>query len=110
MDQFLRVAVNFLKVIGRVEETVIPIVAKPMDIILDGLNECFILLDGVGVIHAKIAKAAEKLCRSEVDDDGLGMADVEVAVGFGRETRMNGEAFRPAPRPDIFFDFVKDEV
>ncbi len=49
-------------------------------------------LAGVGVVEAQVAAAAELLGDAEVEADGLGVADVEVAVGLGGKARAHGVA------------------
>src|SRR6185503_5450972 len=46
-----------------------------------------LFLRRVGVVEAQIAVAAELLGDAEIDRDRLGMADMEIAVRLGRETR-----------------------
>jgi hypothetical protein len=48
----------------------------------------FFLL-GIGVVEAQVAHAAVFLRELEVQPDALGVADVQVAVGFGRKTHAN---------------------
>ena len=86
LDQALCLEVDFFEKIGSVKETVIPIVAQPVDVILDGLDKDFIFLDRVGVVHAEVAEAAQDFCRTKIYDDSLGVADVQIAVGLGWKT------------------------
>ena len=61
--------------------------AKPFDIFLDGVHILGIFLSGVGVVVAEIGFATIFLCKSEIDAQALGMAEVKVSVRFRRETR-----------------------
>ena len=63
-----------------------------MDIILDGLDKFFLFLGRVRVVKAQIAHAAETLRRQKIDGQRLHVADVQVAVRFGRETRLHAAA------------------
>ena len=45
----------------------------------------YFFLGGVGVVEAQVAEAAEFLGEAEVEADGLGVADVQVAVGLRRK-------------------------
>ena len=83
LDELHGVVVHLLKVVGGVVEPVAPVVAQPVDVLLDGLHVLHVLLGGVGVVHAQVAQAAVLLGGAEVDEDGLGVADVQVAVGLG---------------------------
>jgi hypothetical protein len=51
----------------------------------DGVDVLLLFLLGVGVVEAQVADAAVVLRQAEVQADALGMADVQVAVGLGRE-------------------------
>ena len=43
----------------------------------------------IRVVHAQVAEALVVAGQPEVEVDGLGVADVEVAVGLGRETGVD---------------------
>ena len=66
-----------------------PVVAQPVDILLDRVDVLGIFLDRVGVVKAQVALAAKVLGHAEIDADRLGMADVQVAVGLGRKARLD---------------------
>src|SRR5690606_4445380 len=51
----------------------------------DGVDVFLLFLLGVGVVEAQVAHAAVLLRQLEVQPDALGVADVQVAVGLGRE-------------------------
>ena len=53
-------------------------------------------LAGVGVVEPEVADAAELGGEAEIEADGLGVADVEVAVGLGRKAGMI-RLFLPLP-------------
>lgn len=74
--------------------TPVPFEAQPRDVLLDGLHKIFVLLLRIGVIEAQVARAAELLRHPEVEADGLGVADVQVAVGLRREPRRHSAAVR----------------
>ena len=56
-----------------------------MHIFLNGIDVFHVFLNRIRVVKAQIAFAAEFLCKTEVDADGFGMADMQIAVGFGRK-------------------------
>jgi hypothetical protein len=56
---------------------------------LDGVDVLLLFLLGVGVVEAQVAGAAVGLRQAEVQADALGVADVQVAVGLGREARAD---------------------
>ncbi len=89
-------------------ETVIrPAGDEPGDILGDGVDVFNVLFGGVRVVHAQVARATELPSYAEVQADGLGVTDVEVAVGFGRETGHHGA---DAPLSQVPLDDLADEV
>ena len=60
-------------------------------------------LVGIGVVHAQVANAAEFARDAEIQADRLGMADVEVAIRFGRKARVDFRItlFRHMRRHDV---------
>ena len=89
-DQLHGHFIHFLEIIGGKVETVLIVGAQPLDILLDGFDELGFFLGGVGVIETQVELAAVLLGQSVVEQNALGMADVEIAVGLGRETGMHG--------------------
>ena len=81
-----------------------------MDILLDGLHKLHILLGGVGVVHAEVAKAAELLGGAEINNQRLAVADVQVAVGLRRETGVNGFSGELPAGGDILFNKGMNEI
>ena len=77
--------VELLEVVRRVVEVLAPVEAQPADVRLDDVDVLLLLLDRVGVVEAQVAAAAELGRDAEVEADRLGVPDVEVAVGLGRE-------------------------
>ena len=109
-DQLLGALVHGLKVIGGVVEPVVPVVAQPVDILFNGVHVLHVFLHRVGVVHAKVADAPKALRRAKVDVDGLGVADVQVAVGLGWETGVDLQPLGAAAGSHVLFDEVVDEV
>ena len=85
-----------------------PLEAQPLDVFLDSLHVFRVLLLWVGVIHSQVADATELLGDAEVHGDGLGVTDVEVAVGFGREAGLQSAAVFPLG--EVAFHPLLDEV
>ena len=83
--------VELVEVVGGEVEVVAPVPAEPADVLQDAVDELLFLFGGVGVVEAHVAAAAVLLGQPEVEAHGLGVADVEVAVGLG------GEACHDAP-------------
>ena len=88
-DEAHRQFVHFFKVIGGIIETVLPVVTQPVDVLFNGVHILGVLFGGVGIVHTQIADAAEALCRAEINVNGLGVPDMQVAVGLGREPGVN---------------------
>ena len=86
-DQLLGVLIEPLVVVRGVVLAVVPVEAEPADVVLDGVDVLDVFLDRVGVVEAQVAVAAVLGRDAEVEADGLGVADVQVAVGLGREAR-----------------------
>ena len=85
-DELLGVLVQLLKIVGGVVEVLAPVETEPADVGQNGLDVLDILACGVGVVEAHVAPGArELLADSEIKADGLGVADVQIAVGFGRK-------------------------
>src|SRR6185295_173038 len=86
---------------------VAPVEAQPPDVGLDGVDVLLLLPGRVRVVEPQIAMTTELRGDAEVEADGLRMADVEVAVRFGREA---GDRDRDAAARDVGGDDVPDEV
>ena len=84
--------VELLEVVGGVV-LLGPVEAQPMDVLLDGVDIFGVFLHGVGVVETEVGFAAVFLCQSEINAYRFGMTDVQVAVGFGRETGLDGCVF-----------------
>ena len=52
-----------------------------------------LFLGRVGVVEAQVALAAELVGEAEVQADGLGVADVQVAVGLGRKAGVDASPY-----------------
>ena len=88
-DQVFRPVVERLEVIGGVKGAPIGLVTQPSQVVLNGGDEIGSLGLGVGVVQAEVASAVELAGQVEVQTDGLGVADVEIAVGFGGEPGLH---------------------
>ena len=84
-----------------------PVEAHPAHVGLDRLDVLVLLLDRVGVVEAQVAAPAELGGDAEVEADRLCMADVQVAVGLGREACNEGLG---APGGQVRADDLADEV
>ena len=66
LDQLDGPLVELLEVVGGEVQVLAPVEAEPAHVLLDGVDVLLLLLDGVGVVEAQVAAAAELLrrCRS----------------------------------------------
>ena len=102
--------VSLFKIVGAVEHPVIPVKAKPVDVLLNSIHELRILLGGVGIVKPEVAQAAELFSRAEVDGQGLAVADVQIAVGLRGKTGMNGHALELSAGGDVLFNKSMNKV
>ena len=84
---------KLLEVVAGIED-VVPLEAEPLDVVLDALYVLGVLLRGVRVVETEVACAAILLGNAEVQRNGLGMTDVQVAVRLGREARLDASAVK----------------
>jgi hypothetical protein len=63
----------------------------------------------VGIVEAEVSFAAKLGGEAEVEADGLGVADVEVAVGLGRETGLD-DGVAVAFGAEVLGDLLAEEV
>jgi hypothetical protein len=96
VDQGLGGAVHDVEIVaGKVEMAAralgvrrvrpLPAEAEPVHRVDDRVDVLLLLLLGIGVVEAQVADAAVVARQPEVQADALGVADVQVAVGLGRE-------------------------
>ena len=110
LDELLGPLVHSLKVVGGIVEPVVPVIPQPVDVLLDGVHILHVLLDGVGVVHAQVADAPKALGRAKVDVDGLGVANVQVAVGLGWEAGVHLHPLGASAGAHVLLHKVVDEV
>ena len=108
LDEHFGVLVDLLVIVGRIIHAALPFEAHPADILLNALDVFVILFCGVGIVEAEVAQAAVAFGGHEIDVEGLGVADVQIAVGFRREAGMHLAAV--FARREVFIDKVPDKV
>ena len=106
-DQTLGVLVQQLEVVRGIEDAR-PLEPEPVYVRLDRLDVLDILFRRVRVIEPQVALALELLSDAEVQADRLGVADVEVAVRFRWEPRIDASSVL-AGGP-VFRDDFTDEI
>jgi len=81
------------EIVGGVVEVlllgVFPVETQPLHCVHDGIHVFLVFLLRVGVIEAQVAAAAVVPGQAEIEADGLGVAEVQVAVGLRREAGAN---------------------
>ena len=107
LDELHGAIMHLPEIIGGLIVILAPVKAQPVDVFLDGVDVFEILLCRVGVIHAQVTFALEFEGEAEVQADGLCVADVEVPIGFRRETCGGGSVFSPRY---VFGDDLPDEM
>ena len=110
VDQLEGVLQGLFKIIGAIVETVAPVEAQPVDILLNGIHVLGVLLGGVGIVHTQVAQSAVLLGSAEVDAQSLAVADMEIAVRLGRETGVNSHTLELTTLCDVLVDKIMNEV
>ena len=110
LDQLHRVLIVFFKIVGAVEETVTPVKAKPVNILHDRFDVFGIFLGRVSIIHPQIAQTAELFSHPEINAQCLAVTDMQISVGFRRETGMDRHAFILSAFCDILRNKRIDEI
>ena len=107
LDEKDSTLVHLLKIVGGEEQPVLVVGTQPLHVRLDGLHKLHLLLGGVGVVEAKVEFAAVLFRQPVVQQNGLGVSDVQVAVGLRRETGLHVvvHALR-----QVLFDLLLDKV
>ena len=79
--------VELLEVVRSIENLA-PFEAQPLDIVGDAIYILGILFHRIGIVKAEVANAIVLLSDAEIHTDGLNVTNVEVAIRFGRKTRL----------------------
>ncbi|OPZ12598.1 MAG: hypothetical protein BWZ10_02078 [candidate division BRC1 bacterium ADurb.BinA364] len=108
LDQADGVVVEDFEIVRSVIKAFAPVPSQPADIVFNRLDILGFFLGRIGVVEAQMAAAAEFARYAEVEADGLGMADVQIAIGLGREARDDLAAV--FARFDILGDGGSDEI
>ena len=88
-DQILGGAVHEVEVVaglvGRGIGGAVPFKAEPFHRVDDAVDVLGVFFFGVGVVKAQVAHAAIVARQAKVQADAFGVANVQVAIGFGRK-------------------------
>ena len=94
-DELLGERIQLIEVVGSVIFPIVPFAAEPVHVFTDGIHVFGIFLHRIGIVEAQVAQPAVLLRQPEVDADGLGVADVQIAVRLRREPGMDFLAEAP---------------
>src|SRR5690606_32614429 len=78
----------------------VPVEAQPPHRLDDGVDVFLVFFLGVRVVKAQVAHAAGFAGQPEVHANALGVCDVQIAVGLGREPRADAGRVGRAPGLD----------
>jgi hypothetical protein len=84
-DQFTGKVIEVLEVI-RGESCIEGLISQPLDTSANVIDELLIFFARVGIIVTKISESTILLGKSKVEAHCLGMTNVEIAIGLGRES------------------------
>ena len=108
VDQEFGVLVHPVEVVRSVVEVLTPVEAQPLHIGTNGLHVLVLLGGRVRIVEAEVAASAKLVGDPEVEEDGLGVANVQEAVGFRGETGDYPAAMPPGR--DVCVDNLAYEV
>src|SRR6185312_14600739 len=84
-----------------------PFETEPADVFLDAIHIFDIFGDGIGIVETQICLAAILLRQTEIQYDGFGMPDMQIAVRLRREPGQDALIF---PGRQVFFDDLLQEI
>ena len=82
--------IHLLEIIRSKEQSVIPFCPQPFYIGFDGLYELCLLFGRVRIIKTQVELSAIFFCQSVIQQNGLGMSNVQISVGLRRKAGMHG--------------------
>ena len=106
-DQLFGELVQTLEVVRSIVD-IAPVEAEPLDILTDSIDVLDVFLRGIRIVEAEVTHPTIVLCDTEVHADGLGVPDVEIAVGLWWETRLDASIILPGTK--VALDDLLDEV
>ena len=110
LNQLQRPLIHSFKIIGGKIKPILPIIAQPTDIFLDGIHILHVFFCRVGIVHSQIANPAEAFCRAKIDIYGFGMANMQVAVRLGWETGVHPHAFTSSAGTNVLLNEFIDKI
>ncbi len=107
LDQLFRPCIQLPEIVRCVIQVPAPIETEPTDTVLDGVDILHVFFGRICVVEAEMAASAVISRQPEIETDGLGVTDVEVAVGLGRKS---GDDVPVLAGPQILVNDGADEV
>jgi hypothetical protein len=107
LDQAFGKIVKPLEIIRSPAHSAVPFESQPADVLLNGQRVFIGFLFRIGVIEAQVASALIVLRQPEIQADGFGVANVQIAVGLGRKS---GGDDAMLARGQIVFNDSTDKV
>ncbi len=84
-----------------------PFEAQPLHVFFNRAHIFVGFFFGVGVVETQIAHAVISISKAEIEADGFGVADVQIAVGLGRKAGVDAAVFAAG---EVFVNHVADKV
>ena len=106
-NQFFGIFITFVKVVTAIKDAAVRVRAQPLQVFPDAVHILYILAGGVRVVIAQVEFAAIRLRDAPVDPDSFHAANVQVAIRFRREARVN--LFHYAAGK-VFIDDLGDKI
>ena len=107
LNELLGPQVELVEVVGSVVFRR-PLEAQPLDVLADGVHIFGVFLHGIRVVKAEVGLSAIFLSNTEVQTDGLGVADMQVTVRLWWESRLYSAIVLPVL--NVFFDNLLNEI
>jgi hypothetical protein len=81
-NQDYRALIEPVEIVGSEIEVIPPIVPQPPNVLLNGSDVLHVFCEGIGVVEPEMTDTAVLRGQPEVQNDGLGVTDMEIPVGF----------------------------
>ena len=100
--------IELIKVVRRVEFPVVPIESQPAHVRFDGFHIFEIFLARIGIVETQVTEPAKFGGETEVETNGFRVADMKIAIGLRRESRVHPTLIFALFQ--IFRDDIADEM
>ena len=84
-DELAGPLVELLELVRGIELTLLPVETQPAYVLFDRFDVLVVFLCGIGIVEPQVTETLKLRGDAEIEADRLGVADVKIAVGFGRE-------------------------